>query len=469
MLKALDGLTWVSRVLVGALFVVSGLIKSNDALGFMYKLEEYFEPGAMNLDFLGPWALELAVFVCIAEILLGIAILVGALPKLTSVLTTVMMVFFTWLTWYTATCDPFGTKEIVNATGAVVEIANQCVLECGCFGNAIPLTAYQSFLKDVVLLIFVVPIVLSAFLGRIQLNSSRQGTAVYAAAMVVTYLFGETMLEWNFPVLYLALNLIAAEAVKRRWDHPQKEWGMALAVVVVSGFVQFWTLSHLPLKDYRPYAVGENVLENRMTAEELGLEGPVFDKEIRFFHPETGAETLVMQSEYMAQKLWDKSNEPGTSFMATYPEGDWEHAREVKVKDGYEQRILDFQMVDAAGNDLTDAILGSDAPVLLHVSKDLEAMPTAWQDEFNALGAAAQAQGWAMYGLTNATAEEHAVFVAAEGATYPFLTCDQTELKIVVRANPGLVWIQGGVVLEKWAGRDLPSVEELAARIEQGR
>ena len=53
-----------------------------------------------------------------------------------------------------------------------------------------------------------------------------------------------------------------------------------------------------------------------MTAEELGLEGPVFDKEIRFFHPETGAETLVMQSEYMAQKLWDKANEPGTSFMA---------------------------------------------------------------------------------------------------------------------------------------------------------
>ena len=72
-----------------------------------------------------------------------------------------------------------------------------------------------------------------------------------------------------------------------------------------------------------------------------------------------------------------------------------------------------------------------------------------------------------MYGLTNATAEEHAAFAAAEGATY-LLTCDQTELKIVVRANPGLVWIQGGVVMEKWAGRDVPSVEELAARIQQG-
>ena len=143
------------------------------------------------------------MFVCIAEILLGIAILVGALPKLTSVLTTVMMVFFTWLTWYTATCDPFGTKEIVDARRGGGDRQPVCV-GMRVLGNAIPLTAYQSFLKDVVLLIFVVPIVLSAFLGRIQLNTPRQGTAVYAAAMVVTYLFGEMMLDWNFPVLYLA-------------------------------------------------------------------------------------------------------------------------------------------------------------------------------------------------------------------------------------------------------------------------
>ena len=461
MLKALDGLTWLSRMLVGALFVVSGLIKSNDALGFMYKLEEYFEPGAMNLEFLAPWGLELAVFVCIAEILLGIAILVGALPKLTAVLTTVMMVFFTWLTWYTATCDPYGTKEIVDASGAVVEIANQCVLECGCFGNAIPLTAYQSFLKDVVLLIFVAPILLSAFLGRIKLNTPRQSVFLYAGALAVTYLFAEGMLQWGFPVLYLALNLIAAEAVKRRSNHAQKEWFMALAVVVVSGFVQYWTLAHLPLKDYRPYADGESIVQNRMTAEELGLEGPEFDKEIRFFNAETGAETLVMQSRYMDEKLWDKNNEPGKTFNETYPEGDWENAKEVKIKDGYEQRIMDFQMVDANGFDLTDDILASEKPVLLHVSKDLAAMSTAWQDDFNALGSAAAEEGWEMYGLTNATAEEHAAYAAQEGSSYPFLTCDQTELKIVVRANPGLVLIKDGVVIEKWAGRDVPSPEDL--------
>ena len=236
---------------------------------------------------------------------------------------------------------------------------------------------------------------------------------------------------------------------------------MALAVVVVSGAVQYWTLAHLPLKDYRPYAAGESIVQNRMTAEELGLEGPEFDKEIRFFNAETGAETLVTQSRYMDEKLWDKNNEPGRTFNETYPEGDWDNARELKIKDGYEQRILDFQMVDAGGFDLTDDILASEKPVLLHISKDLAAMPTTWQDDFNALGSAAAEAGWEMFGLTNATAEEHAAFAAQEGATYPFLTCDQTELKIVVRANPGLVLIQDGVVIEKWAGRDVPSPEDL--------
>ena len=112
------------RVLVGALFVVSGLIKINDAMGFMYKLEEYFEPGALNLEAWTPFALELGMLASIGEVLLGVALLVGALPRLTSALTLVLMLFFTWLTWYTDHCDPFGTKTIVEA-GIEVVIPNQ--------------------------------------------------------------------------------------------------------------------------------------------------------------------------------------------------------------------------------------------------------------------------------------------------------------------------------------------------------
>ncbi|MCB0759946.1 MAG: DoxX family protein, partial [Flavobacteriales bacterium] len=111
----------ISRILVGSLFIVSGLIKANDALGFKYKLEEYFEPGALNLTFLEPFALELAIFVCVAEVLLGIALLTGAKAKLTAALSLLMMLFFTWLTYYTHTCDPHGVTQVVNAAGEVEE------------------------------------------------------------------------------------------------------------------------------------------------------------------------------------------------------------------------------------------------------------------------------------------------------------------------------------------------------------
>ena len=447
MLKALDGLTWLSRMLVGSLFVVSGLIKSNDALGFMYKLEEYFEPGAMNLEFLTPWALELAVFVCIAEVLLGIAILMGALPRLTAVLTMVMMVFFTWLTWYTATCDPQGTKEIVDATGATIEIPNQCVLECGCFGNAIPLTAYQSFLKDVVLLVFVIPIFISAFLGRIQLNTVRQGNVMYASAMLVTLGFGLIMLDWTFPVLYLGLNLLAADLVRRLWHHKRKEWGMALGVLVVSGLFQYYTLAHLPLKDYRPYAIGESLLENKANAEDLGKERSVVDSEVRFYNPRTGAETTMLESEYLDRELWDEESAAGREFKRKYPEADWENKTEVIVKEGWEPRIQDLMMMDADGVDLTDSLLRLDVPLLIHVSKDLETMPVTWQEDFNALGYAANFRGWKMVALTNVGPDVAGPFMEKHGVPYPFLTCDQTELKIIIRSNPGLVLLQHGVVL----------------------
>ena len=344
MSQLFNSLTLFSRMFVGALFVVSGLIKSNDAIGFMYKLEEYFEPGALNLEYLTPFALEIAIFVCIAEILLGIALLVGALPKLTTVLTMVMMVFFTWLTWYTATCDPFGMKMITDANGEMIEIANQCVLECGCFGNAIPLTAYQSFLKDLFLLVFIIPITIAAFRNKIQLNESHTSMILYTGALVLTFLFGYMMLDWNFPVLYLTLLLLAASMVRRRVNHPKVEWIMAASVVLVAGLVQIKTITYLPLKDYRPYAVGESIIQNRLSAEEIGLDAPVYATEYTFKNIATGLDTVILSSDWLVMQK-------APSFKRTYEIVSYEGA-EVKIYDGYEPRIMDLIMENAEGDDL---------------------------------------------------------------------------------------------------------------------
>ncbi len=447
----------VCRVLIGALFVVSGLIKINDALGFMYKLEEYFEPGALNLEAWTPWALELGMLASIGEVLLGVALLVGALPRLTTALTLVLMLFFTWLTWYTDHCDPFGSKTIVE-NGIEVEIPNQCVLSCGCFGNAIPLTPHESFIKDVVLLILLLPILLSGWTAGYGLNERSRSIWMYTGALGVTWVFAETMLEWSFPTLFLAMGLLAAEGVRRRWKWEGKEWAMAVGVLLVAVGFQAYTLRHLPVKDYRPYAVGQDINRNMASADDLGLDPPVFDKEVRFFNGTSGDDTLVLQSAYMEGKLWQDE-----AFKGKFPEADWDGAREFKVSDGYEPLIFDLDATDGDGESHLAELLGA-GYTLLHISKDLEASEARAQEEINTLFAAAEAAGWRTAALTPATAEDADAYKAKHGAEYPFYSTDPTELKIVVRSNPGVVLISKGVVENKWAWRDVPDgLEALGA------
>jgi hypothetical protein len=78
------------------------------------------------------------------------------------------------------------------------------------------------------------------------------------------------------------------------------------------------------------------------------------------------------------------------------------------------------------------------------------------QQEINALFEAAAQKGWRTAGLTPATAEDAAAYQAEHGASYPFYSTDPTELKIIVRSNPGVVLLKDGVVQEKWAWRDVP-------------
>jgi hypothetical protein len=114
---------------------------------------------------------------------------------------------------------------------------------------------------------------------------------------------------------------------------------------------------------------------------------------------------------------------------------------------------------------MTEDFLDREGYLLMHISKDLDATDAAGQKALNALAASAQAAGWEMMALTNATAEQGQAFKSEHKVPYDFYTCDQTELKIVVRSNPGLVLLKQGEVLAKWAWRDFPSsVEEIDVR-----
>ena len=129
----------VARLLVGGLFIFSGIIKVNDPIGTAIKLEEYFEVFAYDIapffELFVPAALFLSVLLSVLEVVLGVALLVGYRVKLTSWILLLMIVFFTFLTFYSAYFNK--------------------VTDCGCFGDAIKLTPWQSFKKDVILLVFI--------------------------------------------------------------------------------------------------------------------------------------------------------------------------------------------------------------------------------------------------------------------------------------------------------------------------
>ena len=189
----------ISRILVGLLFIFSGLIKINDPVGFSFKLEEYFGPTVFNIDFLLPYVLPLAIFIVVLEVLLGVFLLIGLKKEFTIYSLFAMIVFFTFLTWYSAYFNK--------------------VTDCGCFGDAIKLTPWESFTKDVILLVLIVIIMIGL--------------------KYIKPLFNNKLL-YIFPSIALIFCLAIVNQV----------------------------LSHLPLIDFRPYKVGANIIDNMVIPED---------------------------------------------------------------------------------------------------------------------------------------------------------------------------------------------------------
>ncbi|MEZ4792753.1 MAG: DoxX family protein [Gelidibacter sp.] len=189
-------LVTICRILVGVLFIISGLIKLNDPLGFSYKLQEYFEPDVLNLPFLESYALLIAIVVVVFEVVLGVFLLIGYKPRFTKWSLLILIVFFTFLTFYSAYFDK--------------------VRDCGCFGDALKLTPWESFTKDVILLV----LILVLFFGIKHVKP----------------IFGK------FGVTLIALLSFMA-----------------------SLWFGYHVLMHLPTVDFRAYKIGNNIQEGMST------------------------------------------------------------------------------------------------------------------------------------------------------------------------------------------------------------
>lgn len=337
---------YVARVLVGGLFIVSGLIKANDPIGFSYKLEEYFEDGALayrvkdifgwetfTLEFLIPLALTLSIIICIVEIVLGVLAIIGVRIKLTAWLMLLMMVFFTLLTWHTKECDPHTTFRDVdtydlNSSIAQIKIAEapnnerieilkqdantvtiaeikkpQCVEDCGCFGDAMKgsigrsLTPAESFWKDIVLLYFVLLIFLVR--GVYKPNTTRENLLLITAS-VIFILFFSWLFTWYFPVFFGLASILLALWIRRAGGKLfGNDFGTILLLTLLSSIFVSYVLMYRPLRDYRPYHEGSSLIE-RMND---GIPSVIEIVQI-YENTQTGETRKIIDLDESTQEIW---------------------------------------------------------------------------------------------------------------------------------------------------------------------
>ncbi|WP_235982934.1 BT_3928 family protein [Kordia aestuariivivens] len=166
--------TILSQLFVGGLFIFSGFIKLNDPVGFSFKLTDYFAEDVLNLEFLSPYALWIALFVVILEVILGVMILLSLYKKPVLWCLLGLIIFFTFLTFYSAYFNK--------------------VTDCGCFGDFWKLTPWESFTKDIILLFFIIIL----FLGINNIKSifpKKINIGITVLSLLACILFGRHVLN----------------------------------------------------------------------------------------------------------------------------------------------------------------------------------------------------------------------------------------------------------------------------------
>ena len=434
----------ICRLIVGSLFIVSGLIKANDPLGFSYKLEEYFAESALNFPFLEPFALSLAVLACLAEVVLGFAVLFGGRMKLATWALLILTLFFGWLTSYTATCDPNGVYTVM-VNGQEVERSVTCVTDCGCFGDAMKgsigrsLTPWESFSKDMILLVFIIPLFI--FRKRIEWNSKSDDMILLSGGLVMVGIWS-WVFTWAGPVWFTVLGFAGYLAIKQLVQGTKAEWVSATWIALLTLIFTWANYAHLPMRDYRPYAVGKSISEQMRSAKP-----PVNKTYVSYRNKTTGE---VTEYDSSGPYPWDDDNFENVEGST----------RIVELEAGMPSQVQDFRLTDAEGNDLTAAILDEPEPVLLVMMYNVEKTSHSCLPEIKGLVDDAYKKGWYVYGVAAndfATTEE---FRHAEQLPFEIVQCDEKTIKTAIRSNPGVMLLQQGTVRGNWHCNDVPTFEE---------
>ncbi|HPW88510.1 MAG TPA: DoxX family protein [Kaistella chaponensis] len=275
----------ILRIVIALIFIASGFVKAVDVVGFSFKMEEYFSPSVFNIPFLEKQALFLAIAVVVVELVLGFLLLLKTRLQLTISLLIALCVFFAFLTFYSAYFN--------------------VVTDCGCFGDALKLKPWQSFWKDLFLLV---------------------GLGI----LFILYRNDHNETESKFKKYLSAIALIAMV------------------------FVIYWGIAHEPLIDFRHYKIGTDLNAEKLKIQKDPSEYKTF---YSLKNAKTGEILAVNQDDYVNdKKYWEEGSpwkiEEGKTTSKI-------------VKQGYESEIAKFKPESPEGMDLTEEILKAPKAVLI--------------------------------------------------------------------------------------------------------
>lgn len=363
----------ICRILVGIVFIYSGFVKGVDPLGSTYKFIDYFN--AFQMSWLEGSALFFSFVLSLAEFIIGLCLFLNIKIRWAAWGALLFMGFFTPLTLILAIKNP--------------------VTDCGCFGDALVLTNWETFWKNVVLL-----------------------------GMTLVVFYHKERFRSIFNFLEQTIILVCS--------------------IIFMLYIEFYCFHHLPILDFRPYAIGKNINEG-MTIPE-GAAHDEYAITLKYKNKQTGE-----------VKEFNEQNYPWQDTV------NWEYvsSSEKLIKEGYKAPIHDFVVEHPEFGDITQEILQDQGYTFLVVAYNINKTDTEHQDKLNRLAAYAAEKGFRFYGLSASVAEETRKYAENHQVNYDFCSTDEIQLKTMVRSNPGLVLLREGTVLNKWGKDDFPEVEEL--------
>jgi uncharacterized membrane protein YphA (DoxX/SURF4 family) len=367
--KTKNNILLIARIIFGLVFLFSGFVKAVDPLGTAYKISDYLEAFSLtSLDFL---AFPASLLLIATEFTIGFNILFNIHLKASTWVASLFMLIMTPVTLYLAISNP--------------------ISDCGCFGDAIVMTNWQTFYKNVVLCIIL------AIIALLQ-SQTRPWLSNFGASIVT------------------------------------------LIPILISFGISIYCYNLLPIIDFRPYKIGNNIIEGMQIPEDA----PLDKYETTFFYEKDGVEQAFTLDNYPAE------------------DSTWTFVRQESklIEQGFVPPIHDFSIITEDG-DITDLVLEDAGYTLLVISHKVEKASTKNIKCVKSTIANAKKAGAKVIWLTSSYTDDIDNFKSEYEINDTFGATDDITLKTIVRSNPGLVLIKDATVIEKWHHNSLPTKEKL--------